>query len=399
MSWAGPQSVDKCVEQFAKAFTKIYSLHPDDDVAPLQNLIKTMTEQLRADFYDRNTIVMLAKTAKNNVPSHYHAALVELMRDWPQNIVVNQSPVSNVSNSNLSTRNNNNLSTRTIHNNNLSSPSPSISNNNNTPNTNNVRSTITIPLTISSTTDSPILSLSERMALLSTQKEKKVEKTWDGQTNRDANQTLLDATKLLGIDNWEVFKNIKIKVLNLKTGFPKKKEVLMDAVVTAAKIVDPCMVKFSIVNDSRPQENMAGMAKSAQLETSLSTVLTKLDLNWKSPLYWYVKGYLISRMPQGSAIRCDGSAALAFYLLYESGFSGRIALIKQGDPRTRGHWFLLCGAAEDSVKTSSILKESESPCFVVDLWGASITGELTTAHWPPRCVGMGPCDLEIVWLI
>jgi hypothetical protein len=174
----------------------------------------------------------------------------------------------------------------------------------------------------------------------------------------------------------------------------------------AQQTIDPLLTSRSIYDNSQlvDQDYSTGF-QSQSMDSMITAVLEEFKLNDRSsPVYWFAKGMILANNPS-IPIRCDGSAALAFYYLcIDNCFTATIGLVKQGNPKTQGHWFLVAGVAED-LRTENVSSlqdvasgrdRTRSWCFVIDLWEAMFQGAASTIAYPAACVAMD-LPIEIVW--
>jgi hypothetical protein len=172
--------------------------------------------------------------------------------------------------------------------------------------------------------------------------------------------------------------------------------------------INPLLESRKIYDDSQAVESdLKGAMMSQTDDTMINVVLGYYGLtDSTSPVYWFAKGMILAMNPK-MVIRCDGSAALAFYLLStKSGFNASIGLVRQGDPLWSGHWFLVVGVKSDLKEENinslqSVIDKKElkrSWCFVVDLWGAAFQKVSDTVGYPAFCVA-GDWKKKIVWIV
>jgi hypothetical protein len=180
----------------------------------------------------------------------------------------------------------------------------------------------------------------------------------------------------------------------------------------AAEVVDPLLKSRNIYNDAEAiTSDLAGASSSQTEESLIQVVLDHYGLTDPTkPTYWYAKGLILYMNPT-ITIRCDGSAALAFYLLCQEakdkGFTASIGLVRQGEPRWSGHWFLVAGVQsqlkEENINSyKDVVNKSElkrSWCFVIDLWGAFFQQAKTTVGYPAFCVAGDWGEIKILWTV
>ena len=192
------------------------------------------------------------------------------------------------------------------------------------------------------------------------------------------------------------------------TGFnktlQKQQQPWQAAYKKAGELIDPLLTGRKIYDDSQPVEvDPIGASQSEAKEAAMRIVLKHYKLtDITSPTHWYAKGMIIYMNPD-ITIRCDGSAALAFYLLaIDKDFNSSVGLVQQGeDPRLSGHWFLVAGVKEDLV-TEKInvygARDNLGWLFTVDLWGASFKGVKSTLLYPAGCM-VGEWKHKVLWTV
>lgn len=117
--------------------------------------------------------------------------------------------------------------------------------------------------------------------------------------------------------------------------------------------------------------------------------------------YWKEKAARVSREGRAAfqgrvPLWCDQATALVIAGLAEDpAFHASLDVVKQGDPRGQGHWYVLANRApERGVEYGRALEPTE---FVIDLWGALAKQLPTVVH------DQGPInlfeikDLEVVY--
>jgi hypothetical protein len=192
------------------------------------------------------------------------------------------------------------------------------------------------------------------------------------------------------------------------TGFSKtlakNSEAWKAAYKRAGELINPLLSGRKIYDDSRSvQEDLIGASQSEAKETSIRIVLEHYKLtDISSPTHWFAKGMILA-MNTDITIRCDGSAALAFYVLaMDKEFNASVALVQQGEnPRESGHWFLVAGAKEDLVTEKINVfgeKKQLGWLFTVDLWGASFKGVESTLLYPGGCM-VGEWKHKVLWSV
>ena len=191
---------------------------------------------------------------------------------------------------------------------------------------------------------------------------------------------------------------------NYKKTCTKETGAFNAARTRAALIIDPLLTGRNIYDDTRPiSDDPMGASRSEAKEASMRIVLDHFDLtDINTATHWYAKGMMLF-LNRDIVIRCDGSAALAFYTLaIDTTFSASIALVKQGDPRVSGHWFLIAGASDD-LTASNInafgKTTTASWSFTVDLWGASFQKRTTTVLYPAACMVGNWTDKVVLWKV
>ena len=135
--------------------------------------------------------------------------------------------------------------------------------------------------------------------------------------------------------------------------------------------------KRTIVDDGVLSIKDPLMVESGRCELLLITILKKHGVTDPTdPRYWFVKGQILFNHPE-IPLRCDGCAALVFYLLYHWMPAVNIAVIGQGKKSALaqeiGHWFIVLGAYSRLEPVVVLSKQSLNPqCVMVDLWGANL---------------------------
>jgi len=226
-------------------------------------------------------------------------------------------------------------------------------------------------------------------------------------TNSNKEKRFEDVWKELNLESCKAwFEYLKATgSTNYKKTCEKKQENFNAAFKRASEVVDPMLTGRKIYDDSQPVSvNPMGASKSEAKEASMYTVLEHYKLlDIAKPTHWFAKGMMIAMNPDIN-IRCDGSAALAFYTLaMDKTFNGSIALVQQGEnPRESGHWFLIAGALDD-LKTENInvfgaKAPKSSWSFTIDLWGASFQKRKTTVAYPATCM-VGEWKHKVLWKV
>lgn len=232
-------------------------------------------------------------------------------------------------------------------------------------------------------------------------KEKELEKkrTTTVTTGRKKGQSLENAYKALGfskVSAWDSYFKSLVKTPNLasKKKDPTTKSEFEAAISSAKKHIDPLLKGRVIVNDNLLKAKHSLMQSSQTDEAHINTILRHYGLHKPSEsAHWFAKGLIIDRIKR-IKIRCDGSAALAFYKLYHAGdFTCHLGIIGQGDPSSVGHWFVIAGVKDRLAPKNKGLRKKT---FVVDLWGASITSRKSAVVYPSDTIGMTGGKLRLV---
>lgn len=217
-----------------------------------------------------------------------------------------------------------------------------------------------------------------------------------------------ETLRLQSCESWFKYLQSTGKVLYAGS-LGKEKEAFFKCQKVAAQLIDPLLEKRTIYDDSQAVESdLKGAMSSQNDDAMINVVLAHYGLtDPKTPVYWFAKGMILHMNPK-MTIRCDGSAALAFYYLATTklGFDASIALVRQGDPRWSGHWFLVAGVANDlAVENINSLEDAlskkklkKSWCFVIDLWGAAFQKAKTTVGFPAFCVA-GDWKMKLMWTV
>lgn len=180
--------------------------------------------------------------------------------------------------------------------------------------------------------------------------------------------------------------------------------VFNGAVAYAKQKINPLLTGRTIYDDSRAvTEDPEGSQQSQGKEAMIRVVLEHYNLgDWKTPGHWFAKGLILS-LNTDITIRCDGSAALAFYLLAtDRAFRSSIALVKQGDPGMSGHWFLMAGVKADlldqNLNRFGAKQLQNSWTFIIDLWGAAFQKYDNAVYNPAQCIA-GDWKPSLVWKV
>ncbi|MBK8862539.1 MAG: hypothetical protein KBF65_01250 [Rubrivivax sp.] len=100
---------------------------------------------------------------------------------------------------------------------------------------------------------------------------------------------------------------------------------------------------------------------------------------WKRPEFWQYKGEQLLAHPMAPTrggddegkvpIWCDQSTAIIVATLRgNAAFKSSLTVIKQGDPKQHGHWYVL--ANQEPGKTPAFGDALQGDEFVIDIWGA-----------------------------
>ena len=100
---------------------------------------------------------------------------------------------------------------------------------------------------------------------------------------------------------------------------------------------------------------------------------------WKRPEFWQYKGEQLLAHPMAQTrggddegkvpIWCDQSTAIIVATLRgNAAFKSSLTVIKQGDPKQHGHWYVL--ANQEPGKTPAFGDALQGDEFVIDIWGA-----------------------------
>lgn len=135
--------------------------------------------------------------------------------------------------------------------------------------------------------------------------------------------------------------------------------------------------------DTATEDGLALYQQGGRLSTTLTLQNSSAHRTSDQSTYWKHIGKRQRRESTGAGLWCDGSAGIIISLLAErSDFRSKLEVIKQGDPRLYGHWWVLANRPDGAVLTFDTPLHRN--CFVIDIWGA-IRGDLASsvAYNPP----------------
>jgi hypothetical protein len=134
----------------------------------------------------------------------------------------------------------------------------------------------------------------------------------------------------------------------------------------------------SVQNNMSVAKSMSDMVKTSplfgqQAFRNKGEVEEKvIDLPKNDPQYWVKLGAHFSK-EIGTDLRCNGSTALAIYVLTtEPRFTASLDVVQAGDAMARWeHWFVVANNSEtDPFLPGQECLLADKKAFVVDLWGA-----------------------------
>ena len=136
------------------------------------------------------------------------------------------------------------------------------------------------------------------------------------------------------------------------------------------------------VDETLTEEEASSQKARKSLEAFIRIVLKYYGFDSTTTVKrWLAKGRLLNDNPN-VRIQCDGSAALAFYLLYTcTHFRQHLGIVEQG---SGGHWFVV-----GSVTTAPGPASPSFAKFVVNIWGANSAGYGLRALRRPDRQGCG----------
>lgn len=407
----GPQCMDKFLGKVGKVLSTIVD---DSSLPDMADLFAEMQSQIDADSYNRGKIVVLVTKHLRTDPVSFHEALRFLSTNWPPGGAVGPSSSSSSSSVSPSPRVTRPLpsspsrSSVVVHTAPVSVTSPTV-----------VKPLVTAPrvsIGSSSSSSSPGSGAASRWESIVRKQEEEKRLALEASRSRvtasiesvarSSKKDVLElVTKQLNAGPctaWLEYLQSSGSTGKVTT-CAKDATPFNKAVLRAKALINPLLKSRSIYDDSRAvTENPEGASGSQGKETMIRTLLNHYGLtDFRSPLHWFAKGMILNQNPE-IQIRCDGSAALAFYkLVMDEEFKASIGLVQQGEPGMSGHWFLVAGVKEDLLDDNINPFGTKAPkrawCFVIDLWGAAFQHIEETVHYPAQCIA-GDWTHKILWL-
>jgi hypothetical protein len=165
-----------------------------------------------------------------------------------------------------------------------------------------------------------------------------------------------DAAKLIKVDQ-DFLACLKGKSLLTPSGTAPN----IDSIRT---LIDPLLKTGRVVNEL-DKEQVSSLENARANAAAIQIVLKYYGLDKISDSkHWIAKGKLLHANSSVPFV-CDGSAAIAFYILYTAPSVGcHLAIVEQGQGNANGHWYVM------AYKDNASVTAKDGMC-VVDLWGAN----------------------------
>ena len=158
-----------------------------------------------------------------------------------------------------------------------------------------------------------------------------------------------------------------------------------DDITIAQNLCDPFINQrvYGQGIDTNTDDGLALYQRGGRLSTALILENRSANRTHDQTAYWTHIGNRQINEPPGAGLWCDGSAGIIMSCLAElPDFKSKLEVVRQGDPRRDGHWWVLANRPDNAMLHFD--SDLHPDCFVVDIWGA-IRGGLASsvAHNPP----------------